>query len=129
MKQHFLLISLMIFITFTSSGCVNRTKSNPAPPVEVSAPTQEEIELIVVAVLEKLKDPDSAKFGKVILVDHGKGACIEVNAKNTYGGYTGYQQAMVMNVVDGWYTAGIKDITLDHCIRAVHSVLNDQGYL
>lgn len=38
------------------------------------------------AVKNSLKDPDSAQFQNV------KGYCGEVNAKNGYGGYTGYKR-------------------------------------
>lgn len=40
-----------------------------------------------------LKDPDSATFQAVRLVDYfeGKVVCGRVNAKNSYGGYVGYK--------------------------------------
>lgn len=43
-------------------------------------------------VKQSLKDPDSAKFQNVRVVDYndGKVVCGEVNAKNSYGGYVGY---------------------------------------
>ncbi|WP_315809468.1 hypothetical protein [Pseudomonas sp. C9-3] len=40
------------------------------------------------AVLAKLKDPDSAKFGQIISKASGI-VCGYVNAKNAFGGYTG----------------------------------------
>lgn len=40
------------------------------------------------AVLAQLKDPDSAKFGKVVVKESGI-VCGYVNAKNSLGGYTG----------------------------------------
>ena len=47
------------------------------------------------AVLGRLKDPASAKFGKFSLAGK-KGACLTVNAKNSMGGYTGDQQAYLL---------------------------------
>ena len=50
------------------------------------------------AVLQQLKDPDSAQFRDVFTspVLNKDGAplaiCGEVNAKNSYGGYTGFQK-------------------------------------
>lgn len=44
-------------------------------------------------VKEQLKDPDSAQFKDV------KGKCGEVNAKNSYGGYTGFKRFYVSNDV------------------------------
>lgn len=57
------------------------------------------------AVAAVLKDPESARFGRVSLprrehaisnqfrreAVYGYSSCIEVNAKNSYGGYTGFQ--------------------------------------
>lgn len=51
-------------------------------------------------VREKLKDPDSAKWGATVLIrgfeeripdkyGYATYACLEVNAKNGFGGYTG----------------------------------------
>jgi hypothetical protein len=39
------------------------------------------------AVRKSLKDPDSAKFGKFSKATDDK-ACLNVNAKNSMGGYT-----------------------------------------
>lgn len=41
-------------------------------------------------VAGQLKDPDSAKFRDLERI--GKAVCGEVNAKNSYGGYIGYQR-------------------------------------
>lgn len=43
------------------------------------------------AVLESLKDPSSARFGRFWYAP-GKAACGTVNAKNAFGGYTGEQR-------------------------------------
>lgn len=69
------------------------------------------------AVLEMLKDPDSAKFGKFSVVGT-KGACITVNAKNSMGGYTGDQQAMLSRNEDKtWAVLGIEsNYSHDRCI-------------
>lgn len=54
--------------------------------------TEAESSVIKEAVAEKLKDPESARFGKIIVNHDTKGlltACGMVNAKNSYGGYVG----------------------------------------
>ena len=53
---------------------------------------------------QTLKDPDSAKFQNVRIVDYegGKVVCGEVNGKNSYGGYVGYKP----------FAAGISGSTL-----------------
>lgn len=54
------------------------------------------------AVLLRLKDPDSARFGQIA---HGKAGaiCGEVNARNSYGGYTGMTPFML--TADGAFMA------------------------
>lgn len=44
-------------------------------------------------VTDGLRDPSSAQFRKVRIVDHGglPAVCGEVNGRNAYGGYAGYQ--------------------------------------
>jgi hypothetical protein len=44
-------------------------------------------------IRDQLKDPDSAEFGK--FESNGKKACLQVNAKNSFGGYTGFQTAFL----------------------------------
>lgn len=70
------------------------------------------------AVLKVLKDPDSAKFGQFKLAGPegptGKqGACLVVNAKNSMGGYTGDQSAMLFRAKrDGeWEVFGMESET------------------
>lgn len=47
-------------------------------------------------ILDRLKDPDSARFGEFTESEDGTKACFGVNAKNTYGGYTGEQQVVLI---------------------------------
>ena len=115
--QPFTILLAAILLT----GCIN---TRPATPVYYSSPTPEQKNELTQLVLSSLKDPDSAKFGDVILIDHGKGACVEVNAKNTYGGYTGLQQAMLMNIENiGWQVLDIRSVTLEVCATSLHSVI------
>lgn len=51
---------------------------------------RQKIEKVEDLVREKLKDPQSAQFSKVRIV--GGLVCGEVNAKNSYGGYSGRQR-------------------------------------
>lgn len=59
-------------------------------------------------VRASLKDPDSAKFGKMTRVTD-KRACLTVNAKNALGGYTGDQQAYLLKSEDQWEVIYIED--------------------
>ncbi len=51
------------------------------------------IEKAMAATAGILKDPESARFRNLRVSSYEKGAviCGEVNGKNSYGGYTGYQ--------------------------------------
>jgi hypothetical protein len=47
-----------------------------------------------------LKDPDSVRYRKIVTVDEGRGAstvCGEFNARNSMGGYVGYQTFVVVD--------------------------------
>jgi len=54
----------------------------------------EAIELAKESLTRSLKDPGSAQFRNVRLVDfdEGKVICGEINAKNSYGGYVGFKR-------------------------------------
>ena len=54
------------------------------------------------AVREALKDPDSAKFGAFYYNSTTQKGCIEVNAKNSMGGYTGDKQVHLIKDKEGW---------------------------
>ncbi|MEE2915740.1 MAG: hypothetical protein VYB32_01560 [Pseudomonadota bacterium] len=47
-------------------------------------------------VAESLRDPDSAQFRSVRKCTKAQGIAGEVNAKNAYGGYTGYQRFILL---------------------------------
>lgn len=69
-----------------------------------TAGEREVTEAALEQVRNLLKDPDSAQFKDVRLVDYrdGKVVCGRVNAKNSYGGYVGYKQ----------FVAGVNDAEL-----------------
>lgn len=57
-------------------------------------------------VLSRLKDPDSAKFGNFTQVNE-ESACFTVNARNSMGGYTGDQQAILTKYNSEWMLVAI----------------------
>lgn len=67
-------------------------------------------------VAEQLMDPDSAKFGEFTEFG-GDLACLGVNAKNSMGGYSGMQQALLMKNSDGWNVIIVNDISHKQCIE------------
>ena len=78
------------------------------------------------AVLAGLKDPDSAKFGKFSLagkVQGNQAACLTVNAKNSFGGYTGDAQAIMTKMEGKWVVMQLgmkivgRELSHDECIN------------
>ena len=58
------------------------------------------------AVRERLKDPDSAKFGEFYYNSTTGKACLTTNAKNSMGGYTGDSQSHLSKDKEGWHYEG-----------------------
>lgn len=73
-------------------------------------------------VKQQLIDPDSAKFGEFTKSPDGKHACLAVNSKNSFGGYTGEQQWMLEKTGSGWRSMGNIDseaATHQGCLDAI----------
>lgn len=74
------------------------------------------------AVSAVLRDPGSAKFGKFTQAPNGL-ACLAVNSKNEFGGYTGNQQAMLLKKPGetNWQVLSVTDaiITHDDCVNMI----------
>lgn len=73
------------------------------------------------AVRSGLKDPASAEFGAIDIREGpgGKWACVTVNARNAFGGYTGDQQVKLTYVNgQGWQWVGEPaEISHESCIQ------------
>lgn len=77
-------LSFSMFDTMAEIGAIVLAKADTE---------KNQIELAKKAVTGVLKDPGSAQFRNLYVVRLTKGmaVCGEVNAKNSYGGYTGFQ--------------------------------------
>src|SRR5262249_49106386 len=81
---------LAVVISLNISGCATTRKSDQ-PMGERIAPrelTESEKQIISNVVIQKLVDPESARFKWNTLLN-SKGYCGLVNAKNRMGGYNG----------------------------------------
>jgi hypothetical protein len=86
------------------------------PDVVVNMTTRDlspaEKTMLAHSLSDTLKDPDSAKFEwvpvKYVLGSHGTDYCGRLNAKNSYGGYTGFTTFhAIINLDDkGQYSTG-----------------------
>lgn len=73
------------------------------------------------AVRKSLKDPESAEFGAFdisIEKDNKKWACLTVNARNSFGGYTGDQEAMLTQENGKWEVVSTVDWSHSQCLEA-----------
>jgi hypothetical protein len=93
---------LIIGLALTPAGCMTTQQApQQGPPVtqdpgiDLVSPTvltDSQLRSIHQAVREKLKDPESARFGRIVAGKDTKdiiSVCGLVNARNGFGGYTG----------------------------------------
>lgn len=96
--------------TFWLTGCIATAAPPPVqsskPPPEIHTPitlTKADVAAVQAGARASLKDPDSAKFGRMVAGADSKGeiiVCLMINAKNSYGGYTGEKPHMGMLLRD-----------------------------
>lgn len=122
MKTKFIPTLLILSLSILS-GCATKA---PSPPIELSNPSAEDRVILEQLTAASLKDPDSARFSGNIVIVNGKSACVEVNAKNSFGGYTGFQQAMLVKFSGSsvWTFLTVKDISQELCIYALNKKVN-----
>lgn len=77
------------------------------------------------AVLERLNDPYSAKFGKFTLVDKNS-ACLTLNARNRVGGYVGNHQAKLVKYDEVWVVLGLSEISHAECVDYMTERMKDK---
>lgn len=96
MKQ----VVLTFAFALTVSGCVATPTAPILPPPPATVPhllSSDEKDAVKRGLLKNLKDPNSAIFGSMAASQSSKSViyvCGVVNAKNSYGGYTGDQMFM-----------------------------------
>lgn len=86
--------SFAIAVTVVALGLM--ISSTPARANNISSDEQD----VRKAVLASLKDPESAKFGSFARVKDK--ACINVNARNAFGGYTGDRAVLLAKSGGNW---------------------------
>lgn len=89
-------VAIIIGVAIATVSCSkpdhNKSKQNSQQPVAAEPAAFEDAKR---AVLDRLKDPESARFGKMSIIHMHNGAhvievvCGQVNAKTEYGGYAG----------------------------------------
>lgn len=110
----------LVLIAISMVGC-------DIKPFGIGKPTEEET--LQAFVRANLKDPDSAKFGQFTSrTENAAGvsenaACLTVNARNSLGGYTGDQQALLLKEKGIWRLVSISMETHENCIETMSSRL------
>lgn len=121
------ILSFMLII-FVFSGCSNNGKSkndNNEKYKELSW-----IEIGKDSVRNKLKDPSSAEFRNVFFNNNGTPvSCGEVNSKNSFGAYKGYQRFIsagsVLTVLEEEISDGIQPVWNQYCVKPNIELLNN----
>ena len=95
LSRGFFSFALVIVTLLVLTGCATTAlyKFSPYPGGRA------ELDVAKRAIVASLKDPESARFGSATFYQNDtlgkKLVCIYVNAKNSFGGYTGMQPATV----------------------------------
>lgn len=97
----------LVFAAITAvfaTGCATPSVTQPAakPAVIWTKDVATEAELIDAkkTVISQLKDPESARFGEIWALSGTNGrrsVCGYINAKNSYGGYTGNKMFSIIS--------------------------------
>lgn len=100
-------LCLAVACVLVLGACAQQQTYSYTPPPKPAAPQLEQLtptalnkkqmEAVRAGVRDKLRDPESARFGSAVAGKDSKGfitVCGWVNAKNAYGGYTGDQPYM-----------------------------------
>jgi hypothetical protein len=113
-------VSISDLIAFATSLCVYNTSSLIAQaPAKIAA--QAAVARARQHVTSRLKDPASAQFQDVTYDASSRVACGQVNAKNSFGGYTGFRQFWVQMPADEeavvWIDSGKDRLAQELCGR------------
>jgi hypothetical protein len=93
----------------------------------VRAASPQERTSITNAVAKTLFDAESARYGEVRVIPQSL-ACVEVNAKNRFGGYTGFQSVVAKYIKGQWYSIqSLRDLPISclEIIAELHSKDNE----
>jgi len=128
LKMFTAILLTMGFVTHVPAYSVetNTTKKSTKKKASIN----KEHEAIKKAVLEVLKDPESAKFKQISIIQSTKlgyeMACVTVNSRNRMGGYAGFREMTVAKISGRWvYTdmGGMAELIAetshDGCLRVI----------
>lgn len=116
MRNLFLVIQMLILVACNAPSNFIKTELIELSPSEIRS--------LESAVRDNLKDPSSAQFGRYIAFNiknkNGTtttGACGNVNAKNSYGGYVGMTPYSALGVNGTFVSASISKYMKAVCLE------------
>jgi hypothetical protein len=110
MKSKFFVFTTSVLIL---SGCT----STPLPPAQLSRPSAEEKLIFKEIITSKAFDPESVRFKEPMAIINNEVACVEINAKNRFGGYTGFKAANLVKYDHSGWTYVRMEPSLLSCVR------------
>lgn len=117
----------IITISTLISGCGDPAAERAAADAKKAAVEAERsLSEIKQAVLASLKDPESARFGQFTQVGDNH-ACIEVNARNSYGGYSGTTPFMVRKIDGKWTASTSLNFTYKICLSIMKGMSDEES--
>ncbi|QXH44283.1 hypothetical protein KSS93_15415 [Pseudomonas xanthosomatis] len=76
---------------------------------------QLDLDEIKVAMEDRLKDSESARFKRVVILDDGT-TCGQVNSKNSFGAYSGFEPFIAMKLSTGkFYVIDVGEASRSVC--------------
>lgn len=97
-------LALVAITVVFAAGCASQSVPQSAPKPAVTwtkdVATEAEINEAKKTIVGQLKDPESARFGEIWALSGTNGkrsVCGYINAKNSYGGYTGNQMFSIIS--------------------------------
>jgi hypothetical protein len=127
----------MLLFAFLLAGCAapsaytSRPSTPPVVQLEQLTPvmlTKTQMEYVRAGVIRSLKDPESARFGTMRGGKNSEGVitvCGYVNARNSYGGYTGEKPFLGILADKGFAVAAMGGT--DDKTASVHQVCGQSG--
>lgn len=129
---------ILFMIMLLVNGCVARIPPPSPAPLEILKPvklTDAQVKIIKKSVSDQLKDPESARFGKIVAgTSASRNASITVcgivNAKNGFGGYAGKKPFLGLLMIRESKAIGFNVISMggdESNISARETVCSNQG--
>lgn len=94
-----MILVALIAVSSAAFAAKPKPKAPQAPQLteeqKIEATRVKMVDAATTAIRDSMKDPESARFRRVVVSPKGRAVCGEVNAKNEMGGYVGFRRFIV----------------------------------